>query len=73
MECHQIYLRIAFEKVKLSSDQDITSKFQAYIQDVEIIQDLNTKLHNVNSEIEELQLDSNSLSLAQLARNKQKV
>ncbi len=70
MECHQIDLRIAFEKVKLPSDRDIPSTFQAYIQDVEIIQDLNTKLHNVNSEIEDLQLDSDSLSLAQLARNK---
>ncbi len=72
MEYHQIDLRIAFEKVKLPSDRDIPSTFQAYIQDVEIIQDLNTKLHNVNSDIEDLQLDSDSLSLVQLASNKQK-
>ena len=67
-----IDLQLAIEKAKHENVTDSVTAFQSYVRDLHDANDIENEIHNVDTEIEDLQLDDDAISLAQLARNRQK-
>ena len=73
-DCHQIDLQIALEMAgNKSVNENGSSKFDCHTKALQQIKVIEEKLVNIDTEIEDLNLDLDSLSLAQLGRNSQKV